>query len=469
MRKIVYTLILTVAFGCSDFIEENPGNFIAPSNFYKSDTDVEAALIGVYDMLGTDFMYGHQGVWVIGDVTTDVATASPQASFFAFGFSNFTFDSANPVLDGLYQDSYVLINRANAVIENTENTGIEQGVKDAVIGQAKFLRALTYFNLVRIFGDVPLKVKETSSLDNLRVGRDPVNVIYEQILADLLDSSAKLPEIPVDGGKATGFAAKSLLGKVYLTLGQNEEAKNLLAQVIGQFSLYENYSDVFDIDKKYTGTESIFEVQYSAPQELNSFPNFMSTRDLSPVSLFGGEAFGVFAAREELVDSFTEMDLRRAVTIWENGALVGAEEIIFQEPGIIKYLNATIADGVPINQAGYNNFPVLRYSDVLLMFAEAEIKLNGATAIAFDAINQVRARAGLPSLSGLSSDDLLEALLEERKLELAGEGHRWFDLKRNNKLSEELSEFGYGPNNIIFPIPQSVIDANDQITQNEGY
>ena len=474
MKKYyLYILLVLVLSGCDGFLEEEPRSFIAPSNFYQSDGDATAAAIGVYDVLTRRNMYGHEGIFVYGDIAADVAGSSPQAAFIQQGYDNYTVNADDPTLTGFYRDSYVLINRANTVIEAiNDSEAISQSVKDQVVGESLFLRALTYFNLVRVFGDVVLRTESTRTLDGLKLSRVNSDDVYNQIIADLDQAENLLPQSISIDGRANGWAAKALLAKVYLTLGRFSDAAQKAREVMDAgFDLNPDFEDVFVVNPQNSEVENIFQVQFSFPNETNQFPQFFITRDLASIPGYGGNVFGVYIATNELANSYTDGDLRKDYTIWTNGERVGQSDIVFQEPGINKLISHAIENpDQPVQQSGINSFPILRYSDVLLMYAEAINESEGPSVAAYNAVNLVRNRAGLENLpEGLSREDFKDAILEERKLEFVCEGHRWFDLKRTGRLSQELSEFGFESNNEVFPIPQNVIDANEQIMQNPGY
>jgi len=340
---------------------------------------------------------------------------------------------------------------------------------------------LMYFNLVRAFGDVPLITTPTSDVVNVKRPRDGVDKIYGQIIQDLKEAEGVLPlKYTVAGeiGRATLGAAKSILAKVYLTLKDYTNAAAKAKEVIDSkaFSLVTNYKDVFLPEKK-NGPEHIFSTQYSCV--LNTYGSPMAEAFAIVFTYPIQQAGGFHYVTPFHVNTYTPGDVRKEVNVVtegrnpQTGAIVkpGAD----QGPGSGKYWDPQACG----RQQARNNFMVVRYADVLLMYAEALNELSGPTAEAYAAINQIRARArggvavttGPQDLSGLTKEQFRDAVLQERSWELCFEGHRRWDLIRTGKYIEVLQKAGVPveQKNLLYPIPQNEIDVNPALQQNPGY
>ena len=465
MKIYLYTLALLLLIpisACEDFLEEEPRSLVAVDNFYNSVGDATKALYGSYHYLGP--LYQSLGIGLVSDMAADVLSdgggaGGSQATF----FDDFTFNAASDILTEAYGNHYDLINSVNTLLSQTEGVDLGDDAAQAVVeGEAKFLRALAYFNLVRLFGAVPLRTEPTTSTVGLDIPRASVDEVYQRIVQDLTEATAQLADESAEPGRANRVATQALLAKVQLTRQDYAAALGALGEVVGKRSLYPDFADVFKVANENNTVESIFEVQYGLRPENSDILQF-----LTPDAVTGfGFVFGVYKAEDELVASFSEEDARRAVTLWNERDSVpfGGE--------FIRKFNDALVPGIQAIDAGQINYPVLRYADVLLMQAEALNAQNGGpTPEAHAAVNQVRTRAALPDLApGLSQSAFLDAVLEERRREFVAEGHRWFDLKRNGKLAETLADKGFvAGKHELWPIPQAAIDANRNLDQNTGY
>ena len=332
-----------------------------------------------------------------------------------------------------------------------------------------------YFNLVRFFGDVPLILTEiTDPLQGYDYGRTPAADVYAQIIKDLSEAEAILPATytGADVGRATSGASKSLLGSVYLTQKNYASALGKFKEVVdgGTYSLLPNYADLFKPANK-NSKESIFEVQYKKGNigEGSSYANsYAPTNSGNAVIAFGGGGNNIPTA--DLESSYEPGDLRKAVSLATS--YTNASGVKVDAYYIKKY-----ADPPVVANDSEDDWYVLRYADVLLMYAET-LNETGKTADALTYLNQVRKRAGLANKTITTQAEMRLALEQERRVELAFEGHRWFDLVRTDRaipvLNAKAAAIGIKTplttNNLLFPIPQSQIDINPgKITQNLGY
>lgn len=485
-----------VQFSCNkDFLSKTDPTRIQAQNFYKTQTEVEQALNGVYGQLHG--IINNQ--WIFNELPSDNTTIDfnpgdrGQADRIE-AFEFWTVNSGSINLDGMYIGYYNALFNINNTLEKLTAAAVTDSVKNEVAGQLKFLRAYYYFELVQYFGDVILITKPldkpSQAWDYLR---EPQEKVYAQIEADLKDAVSALP-VKYDAtntGRITKGAALTLLGKVYLTLKQYPDAVTTLEQVVPLgYSLCASYADVFDPQKK-NGPESIFEVQYQGGNNLGEWSSFIYT--FAP-RLSGGAVTGFPQSvpggwnipTKDMIAAYEPGDLRKEVSIGLDFKSPVTDSLV---PYIKKYDHPHTIYG-----RTDDDWPVLRYADVLLMLAEGINEQTGPTQEAYNDLNQVRERAGLQPLAGLSKESFRTAVLHERRVELAFENWRWFDLKRTN-TPEQLAQFlnayavgekadptvtrqgiPYSTNDYIFqpymalyPIPSNEILVNNKLTQNSGY
>jgi len=489
MKKYFILILATfLSVACSkSFLEKAPLDSINTANFFQTKEDAISAINGAYQplqwpklynmrMWTTDIMAGNSIVGAGGG--TDGIETQDEANFVT------TTDNAG-VLD-LWRGPAPGILRCNIILQKVPDMNIDENLKNRIIGEAKFLRGLYYFILVRFFGDVPLITIPQEPGDDLRPLRTDKAAVYEQIIADLTDAEQLLPPrssySSSDLGRASKGAAAGLLAKVYLTLGQWDKVVTLADEVttLG-YQLNPNYGDNFDVYKK-NSVESLFEIQYTGNAGEGFWDN---TNQASWLSTFTGPrnsnmvagGWGWNQPTQEFVDSYEPGDLRKDVTILYDGC--PQFDGMDYDPGysttgynLRKFL---VTKSV---SSSYDNspmdFPVLRYADVLLMKAEALNNL-GKTSEAEAPLNEVRARAGLPAVTGLSQADFQTKVLHERRMELAFEGQRWFDLIRVDNgdyglnFLHSIGKVNATSKFLLLPIPQKEIDANPNLTQNPGY
>ena len=305
-----------------------------------------------------------------------------------------------------------------------------------------------YFQLAQMFGGVPLRTTQAKRADQTNIAKSTVDEVYAQVIADFKDAEANLPAKP-DKAKLSKWSATAYLAKVYLTRKDFPAAlaKAKEVEASNAFSLAPKFTDVFDIEKK-NGSEDIFAIQYIRVDGQGTRLDALS-------------GWGITGVEPTLYTKFQSSDDRVQIT--------------FIEPKNPKSNQGKWIDPKKVSGDGQaNNFIVYRYADLILVKAEAENEVNGATAAAYADVNKIRTRAKVPALkAGLTKDQFRDAVLNERNLELALEQLRWFDLKRTGKLKDVLTASGLGKWNdkyLLWPIPQSEIDAsNGLIKQNPGY
>ena len=457
---------------CADFLNQEPISNSSVTGFYKTQADIEQGVAGAYNSLQSYKQYGANFIYFMEVRSDNTYTESITTSGGIYGdFDLFRTVPTNSILDLTWAGCYEGIQRCNLVLGNIDNVVMSEDLKNQYKGEMLFIRALTYFNLVRIWGDVPLVTKEVQDpFDAFEFTRTPTSEIYQQIVTDLNEASELLSEKVIVSkiGSATAGAANALLGKVYLTLKDYPKAEVALKKVIDSkvYKLLDNYADVFDVTNK-NSAESIFEIQYNKDitDQGSRFANIFAPKGSTEVTGGVGTSLGDNTPTEDLYGKYEEGDLRKEISIGQ------------VSDGRIYCKKFVIAPVLP-NQSDAN-FIVLRYADVLLMYAEA-LNENGykADGDALNYLNDIRKRAGLEVYTAdeLSSQELFrEVVWKERRFELAFENHRWFDLLRTGKAVEIMNasangEFRIEAYQLLFPIPQSQIDAApDKMTQNDKY
>jgi hypothetical protein len=471
------TIMLT---SCSDeFLNLNPISTATSENFYRTADDFRNAVNGGYAGLQTGGITGNS--YVFGEITSDntVAVASGSVTD-QDEFDRFYIKTTNPFVSGRWNDSYRVIARYNTILDRIGAVAMDETLKNRYIAETKFLRAVVYFNLVRTFGDIPLILKPVSNPDEgYSFGRTPVSEVYAQIEKDFTEAEGVLPvSYPAaDLGRATKGAAKAFLGKVYLTQKKYPAAVSKLKEVIdlGVYTILPSYAEVFRVGNK-NHKESVFDVQYKSggAGEGNNWPNtFAPQNSGNAVIAFGGD--GNNQPTADIINAYEPGDLRKDVSV--ASSYTNAAGQVIPDRFIKKYYDVPVAKG-----DNGNNIPLMRYADVLLMYAEALNEVSyQPDGEAFTYLNIIRTRAGLDKKTAAavpSQQAFRLGIEQERRVELAFEGHRWFDLVRtdraipvlNSKKEQIRLVADLTANNLLFPIPQSQIDINkDKITQNPGY
>lgn len=492
MKKLLYIVFLFAISSCShDFLEIYPETTLNEGNFYQSQEEFILLANGCYIPLREIEKNTH---WIISELISDntsfqynIKTGEAVRGV----IDQFIITSDNRAYADFWNLSYNGINRTNKLlleIDRPEVVWSDLGYKSRSAGEAYFLRALYYFNLVRQFGGVPLVLTPISAQEALPMSRVSEQEIYASIISDLqaainqFATAVKLEE----NGRANLYSAQGLLGKVYLTIKDYDNAEKSLQKVIesNKYSLLSNYEDLFDPSNK-DFKETIFSVQFSEnSRELSNRFIFMFAPWTSGGNITMRPNINMISAgwnqpTNDLLNAFEEGDKRKGVSIkfWNGPDWDGAVRDI---PYTGKF-KAPIS--APDDRTG-DNFPILRYSDVLLMYAEA-LNKQGRTGEAIPFVQQVRARAGLEvSLVGYGKTQLETLIANERQVEFCFENQRWYDLKRTDKAVEVMTahgirendqkEFLYNgaytitPYKILAPLPAEQILINNLI-QNPGY
>ncbi|MBN9295615.1 MAG: RagB/SusD family nutrient uptake outer membrane protein [Filimonas sp.] len=469
MKK--FSIIIAGLYGalaftsCKKALTEKPHTFLTPDNFYQTAADAQAAVNGVFSPL-QDQKYYQRTVYIISEVSGDFFYPNPNSGDRGDIYQG-TQTGTNGEVTNWWVYSYRLIKNANDVVTYVPGINMDTTSRNNLVGNARFLRGMAYFDLVRTYGDVPLLLSAVQS--DLYPRKTEAAKVYDQVIADLKYAEAncfhmnKLTQI----GMISSEAASAMLARVYLqrssmSYAQATDNQDALAEcnkVIAYsnanssvLALSKNFADIFDVTKK-NGPEIIFNVQFGAsPNPVN-----LTNRMFDPSSgAYGG--YGSFIGSNDFYNSFDAADtVRRRVTI-------GTSD------GGFRWISKYRDPGVKATASGRNNWIVLRYADVLLMQSEAMNNINPADPNKFGGINQVRTRAGLNnnllSLSNTpTSADFVNALVKERGWELAVEGHRRWDLLRFKKFQQIKAAQGYviPDSKLLMPIPQSEIDLNPNL------
>lgn len=490
-KKIIYFLFfIAILPGCQN-LDLVPVSEKSVEGFYKTDSHINQAIMGVYN--------GLRSVWVTSQSSYMLTEARSDNTFQGQAYDDgpitrFEVRPDLPVMSSAWTAYYNNINRCNRILESLGNVELSDLKRSQYEGEARFGRALFYFDLVRLWGGVPMVTSTLTIDESYNTLRSSTEEIYDLIVSDLIAATELLPESYSDAnlGRATKWAAKGYLGKVYLfrsgyPLKKNEWelARKSFQEVIdsGQFSFFANYEDIYSYEHE-AGRQQVFSIRFlaGAGGNGNPFPTRNASNDIAPVSIdegglpFGGSPFNLFLS-EDLVDSFEVGDKRKDVAI-QSSWLHKSGDLITTLPTSRKYQNGPVV--------GQNDWDIdwiaLSYTDILMMYAECLNEIGyQPDGEAFRILNGVRERAGLAPKTAADVPDQQSYRIwmeNERRHEFCFENIRWFDLVRTDRaldvMRDFLSTYGLGQNVIgkeqyIYPIPQSVRDISPGIDQNPGY
>ncbi len=492
-RFIINKTILTTAFltlflsySCSDkFVEVAPEYSIDSENYFNSESDYYMALVASYDLLQSTYANA-----ILGEIASNNTLCGGESPTDVIGWQQVDQMIQTPTnsnLSDIWDWMFAGVQRTNYFMEFKDKTDFEG--KDIMIGEVRFLRAYFHFELVKWFGGIPMKVDKRFSLgDETTIPRSSISEVYAQIEADLIYAESVLPVVQSQTGRATKGAAQALLGKAYLFQDKFAEAAEVLEKVItqGPYTLVSDYNSIFEMEGE-NGPESVFEVQYTDAEgasfnclqcvEGNVAVGFSGVRSYDGPLFTSGFSFNVPV--QEAVDAFENGDNRKAVTILDIVTWADSTGATYttgnQNTGYFnrKYLPRKRSENAQpdLNLTNPNNYRSIRYSDVLLMAAEANNRGGISDAKAQEYLNMVRSRA-------FGNDDhnitysgaaLTDAIYHERRVELMGEGHHFFDLVRTGRAASNIEGFTAGKNE-LFPIPIEEIEFSaGNWAQNPNY
>jgi tetratricopeptide (TPR) repeat protein len=487
-KKFILILVgMSMFFSCDQLLDIEPEYTQDAENFFNTPEDFNRALTGAYDLMQASYL-----IQWIGEIASDNAIAGGESVNDSRGLheiETMTHGGVNSELRDLMRFNYAGIGRTNYIFENKDKINFDG--KDQILAEASFLRAYYYFVLVSFFGDVPLIVDKRLSINEIpNTDRAPKALVYEQIEKDLQVAIGALPWTNPTIGRITKGAAMALMGKVLLYQGKYAEAATILGELINNnqagYGLFNDYSRLFFVANENIN-EDVFTIQYTGLEgggygclvclEGNAAVGFNGIRQYNGPLYGDGNSYNL--PTQDLYDAFADNDPRRAATLLDIEAFIAsqpnADDITYAIGGgghtgyyNNKYIKRLDERGLPDDDlTSPLNYRVIRFADVLLMAAEA-FQRTGDNARARTELNKVRARVNMPAITS-SGPQLLEDILNERRLELSGEGYRFFDLVRTGKAAQEIQGFVVGKHE-LFPIPQVEIDlAGGKWRQNPGY
>lgn len=483
MKKFLFVLVSSIVLlACSDDFVDVDSFDEDSENFFNSEEEYQSALSSAYDLLQSTYLNV-----MLGEIASDNTLAGGESATDSPGIQeidDMAHFNVNQQLRDIWGWMYGGIYRTNYILEFQDK--IDFTGKDLILAEARFLRAYYYFELVKWFGDVPLTIDRRIDFgEQNTIDRAPKSDVYAQIEDDLVLAAATLPVTAADVGRATKGAAQALLGKVYLYQDKFAEAAPILEEVInsGTYDLLMDYSTMFENDNE-NNIESVFEVQYTDQEgagfdclqcsEGNVAVGFNGIRNYSGPLFESGFSFNI--PTQEVYDAFEINDARQDVAILDINAWADANADVsfvegFEHTGYYnrKYIarqgDANIGDA---NLTNPNNYRSIRFADVLLMASEALNRGGISDDRAQTYLNRVRNRATLANVNA-TGESLTQAIYQERRVELVGEGHRFFDLVRTGRAAQEIDGFQTGKHE-VFPIPLIEIElTGNRWAQNPGY
>jgi starch-binding outer membrane protein, SusD/RagB family len=492
IAKISLAIALIFSASCKpEYLDVVPRGSLTADNFYKTAEHAELATNAVYNVMRRweVSVFSYLGCT---DILSDDADkgSEPNDGLFILDIDNLTFDAGNLAPLSNWDGYYRAIYRANIAIQKIPTIDMDTKLRARYVAECQFLRAYFYFNLVRWFGDVPL-VTAPLSPDEFKQTRTPTADVYKQIVKDLQDALVVLPEKSqypsADLGRVTKGAARGLLAKVYLTAKDYVNAEKYALELINskEYDLLPDYTKIFLPEGENT-SESVFEIQCTAKAERATFDApYDGGSQFNEVQGVRGSpnlGWGFNRPSDSFILEFEPGDPRRDASIlYEGEVLPDGSAIVEKNPKLFNARFNQKAWTPPhpgFNYNGPGNIRILRYSDVLLIAAEA-MNENGKTATALTNLNAVRKRARgtntniLPDVTGTDKVKIREAIWHERRVELGMEQHRWFDLVRTGQAEAAYTKHGkkfVKNKHELLPIPQKEIDLSSQLLrQNPGY
>lgn len=538
MKPILLFLLpaLMIATGCNKILDKEPTDFIQPDNYYNSEQDLNFALAGAYDPLGNEYLYGSSLWFQFGSCSDESFYPNTANSFSAPMF--YQFDYTNPYVSGLWEQCYIGIERANLLIKNIARPNMDETKRQVILGEALFLRGFYHFMLVSNYGGVPLKLAPTSDINSVNFPKETAANVYAQVLTDMKDAESKVSKASTIGNSShiSQTAVQGMLARVCLYMAGNplndhtryaealswarkvkESGEHALNTTFDASLTNSAYSQIFINQSRdiYDVKESIWEADFYMNNQNTAYNEGgrLGTYQMACQNLDTGFGSGNIRTTIKLYNLYKAGDQRRDWSIAPfsfTSTATSATRVYYAASNIIarecgKWRRYTEPSNMPKQQYKTGaNFPILRYSDVLLMLAEADNEVNnGPSQEAYDAINEVRRRGyGLPLdqpdanadlPSGLSYDDFKNAIQDERARELCFEGLRRPDLIRwgifkqvmdamvaeinasnatvtnKNRWILGYSTAASNPRYTILPIPALELNINKAIRQNEGW
>jgi starch-binding outer membrane protein, SusD/RagB family len=488
--KYTFIFFLIGMFSCTDFLDRSPLDQLSEETFYQSAADAEKGVISMYAIPGGVNWYGKS--WMITEIPSDNTTAGGNDPDFS-PIDNFTLGADNGPNSEFWTERFKLVAAANQILKFIPNIPMAENLRTSFLGEARFLRAFAYFDLVRIYGDVPIITQIPDISTNVLVPRDPVAKVYDFIIEDLKFAITSLPgKRPAgEAGRASSDAAKAILAKVYLTTKSYDKAMELSRELIAaaDYKLMPEFGQNFLKETSDNNDEAIFQIQYVGCKGIgvgNALQAFFAPWGQSITK--GSDGWGSQIPTAPSVDNpgttikdvYGPKDKRKYHSIMSP---LDEYPMINQADGGYMY-PPTGASRSGINIKKYvigggpdvcfmstpQNYHVVRFADVLLTLAEASCARNGGVSVTpdvVDAFNRVTTRAGLDAVQSVTT----ESVFLERRREFAFENQRWFDLLRQGNVMNTMLLHGkpFKAHNILFPIPSQDLAINPNLKQNPGY
>jgi starch-binding outer membrane protein, SusD/RagB family len=486
LGRLALALALVAAPACTDLLTEKPKDRISTDAFFQTAADAKAAIAATYRPLSTGSLWGTNLQWALNAATDESRVGPEEENPNIVALTQLSWTTTNPYIagsnasGGAWGGLYQMITRANMVLDRVPAITMDETQKNQILAEAKFLRALGYFYLVRLYGDVPLVL--TLADQEANGPRTPQADVFAQIVKDATEAEAVLPASwgSADKGRATKGAAEALLADQYIWRKDWANAATYAKKIIdgGNYALVPNYIQAF-LPGSQNRSEEVFAAQSSSATGAPAIDiaAWEYPRNMNPNSNGG---WGTWQPLQAFIDGYPAGDYRKEVSFFTSGIDPNGNTVTFL-PHVYKYR--------PTARPGQQdvNWPIYRYAEVLLMYAEA-LNEQGQTAEAIGYVNQVRARArngtgaegrALPAdlPTSLTAAEARAAIFDERKFELAFEGKRWFDLVRQGfpvfqaaeSTDPTVIQGNVQPTRLLWPIPQVQIDLNKSLTQNPGY
>ncbi len=490
LKYILLSLGIMSLTSCNNLLEVDPYTFSSGESYYQNEGQILRAVNGVYSRVQSIYTSDFFALTeMVADNTNYQFNPTDRGSQQREEIDEFLITSSNNYVNTAWANLFSLVQQANVVLTKIDDVPFsDDTLKERFKGEMKFLRAFGHFHLVRLFGEIPLHLVAVEGPTNAFSEKSSVDEVYTAIIQDLKDASNTLPVKYGSGdvGRVTKGAALTMLGDVYLTLKQYSDAVTALQEVTTfGYALMSNYADCFDPNAK-NNAESIFEVQYDqAIEGENSNFIYMFGPIDGRVKLVGftGNLGGSNIPTPSIYNAYENGDTRKdkSISLFDDPTSLNyPESVAFggKIPFIKKFYHAPYIE----NGRSDENWPVYRYGHALLLLAEAMHEAKSGDPYTY--LNQVRRRAGLSDLAGLSDAQLREAIAKEQRVEVAFENHRWYQLLRTGKAMEIMNAHGVEEKQrlsrlsgasykveaykLLFPIPSREVQING-ITQNPGY
>ncbi|MBO9204114.1 MULTISPECIES: RagB/SusD family nutrient uptake outer membrane protein [Niastella] len=513
MKRRIFLLgllavMIVVAGSCKKFLEKKP-HFLEPNNYYSNEAEVKSALAGIYDIISNESMWGGQ-IPIRHNATTDESFFS--YTTFTSGPFRYNYDASDTYVGSLWRNLYTGIERANSLLANMDQAEMKEDAKRVTRGEALFLRAFFYFTLVQYYGDVPLKLDPSYSVDVVDIARTPTKEVYAQIVADMKEAESLVKTAAQIGnsGEISKSTIRGILARVFLTMAgaplhDTEKFKDarewaLKVKESGEHALNAEYKQIFinEVQDIEDYKECIWEAEcygtnkdpYREGGRIGN-ENGVYCRADADILDSVGYAYGFNSTTQKLYYLYAPNDVRRdwAISTYSMNTL-GVKTNLAASNIYGRNTNKWRREYELIFPKNKNytstNFPILRYADVLLMLAEAENEVTGATPLAHEALNLVRKRAGLADTTIASQDGFRDEIRDERARELCFEGLRKPDLIRWGIFVETMqvvadefkakggTTYAYAAVNaanvsqrhLLYPIPLSEMSLNKKMVQN---